>query len=104
MVGVHVPDTFDIHHIDLNRDNNDINNLVALPKELHNQYHKLYPNQILDYELKWFKGSGFLTYNIDKLKAFIDIYTQCCYWVCYRDYLLWIIDQNIYNLSYNNGN
>lgn len=28
-----------IHHIDLNHDNNEIENLLLLPRELHNQYH-----------------------------------------------------------------
>ena len=32
---------FDIHHIDFNRNNNDINNLILLPKELHSKYHTL---------------------------------------------------------------
>lgn len=30
---------FDIHHIDFNRDNNNIDNLIMLPKRLHHQYH-----------------------------------------------------------------
>lgn len=30
---------FEIHHIDLNRENNDISNLLLLPKKLHAQYH-----------------------------------------------------------------
>ena len=30
-----------MHHIDLDRKNNDIENLVAIPKELHQEYHKL---------------------------------------------------------------
>lgn len=38
--GLKVPSSFDIHHIDLNRKNNDINNLVAIPRELHRDYHK----------------------------------------------------------------
>ena len=34
-------DKYDIHHIDLNHDNNDINNLMLLPKGLHKAYHSL---------------------------------------------------------------
>ena len=30
---------FDIHHIDFNRDNNDVDNLIMLPNKLHHQYH-----------------------------------------------------------------
>lgn len=37
---------FDIHHIDRNRENNDISNLILLPKTLHQKYHtKLYGAQ-----------------------------------------------------------
>ena len=32
---------YDIHHIDFNRNNNDITNLLLLPKELHSKYHFL---------------------------------------------------------------
>ena len=31
---------YQIHHIDLNHNNNDINNLMIIPKELHEKYHK----------------------------------------------------------------
>ena len=33
---------FDVHHIDRNRDNNDIRNLVLLPRELHKELHQVY--------------------------------------------------------------
>lgn len=33
--------SFHIHHIDGNRENNNINNLLLLPKKLHQQYHFL---------------------------------------------------------------
>ena len=32
---------YDIHHIDGNHENNDIDNLLLLPKELHARYHML---------------------------------------------------------------
>jgi len=38
--GKKIPKDFDIHHIDFNRENNDIMNLVAIPKKLHHNYHK----------------------------------------------------------------
>lgn len=38
--GKKIPKDFDVHHIDFNRENNDIMNLVAIPKELHRNYHK----------------------------------------------------------------
>jgi hypothetical protein len=38
--GSKIPDGFDIHHIDCDRSNNHILNLVALPKELYREYHR----------------------------------------------------------------
>lgn len=32
---------FEVHHIDRNRENNDVHNLVLLPKKLHREYHKI---------------------------------------------------------------
>lgn len=32
---------FEIHHIDRNRENNDVHNLVLLPKKLHKEYHRI---------------------------------------------------------------
>ena len=40
-----IPTGFEVHHIDLNHYNDDINNLVAIPKELHKKFHK-YINSI----------------------------------------------------------
>ena len=31
---------YDIHHIDMNRENNNIQNLILLPKELHQRLHR----------------------------------------------------------------
>jgi hypothetical protein len=39
--GKKIPKDFDVHHIDLNRENNEIENLVAIPKHLHKKYHSL---------------------------------------------------------------
>lgn len=30
---------YEVHHIDFNRDNNEISNLLLLPRELHQKYH-----------------------------------------------------------------
>lgn len=39
-----VPKEFDVHHIDLNHKNNDITNLIAIPKVLHQNFHKCINN------------------------------------------------------------
>lgn len=46
ITGVKIPQNHEIHHIDFNRENNEILNLVCLPKELHNKYHST-RNEIL---------------------------------------------------------
>lgn len=35
-----IKENWDVHHIDWNHDNNDINNLIAIPKKLHQLTHK----------------------------------------------------------------
>jgi len=37
--GFKIPVNWHIHHIDLDRENNDVDNLIALPKEVHQKYH-----------------------------------------------------------------
>lgn len=99
--GIVVPKDFEVHHIDFNRENNDINNLVALPKKLHNQYHFFMP-QTNTISLKLchdFNGSYANNYNINQLISFLITYRECLKWINFRNYLLGIED-NIYKLSY----
>ncbi len=37
--GIEIPDGFVIHHIDSNRQNNHIDNLIMIPNKLHSRYH-----------------------------------------------------------------
>lgn len=37
--GIEFGSEYDVHHIDFNRGNNDISNLILLPKKLHRKYH-----------------------------------------------------------------
>ena len=37
--GIEFGSDFDVHHMDFDRSNNDIENLVLLPKKLHQRYH-----------------------------------------------------------------
>jgi hypothetical protein len=39
--GIEFNSDYAIHHIDFNHNNNDISNLLLLPKDLHNRYHQL---------------------------------------------------------------
>lgn len=37
--GIKIPPEYDVHHIDFNRANNSIENLLLIPKELHQRLH-----------------------------------------------------------------
>ena len=55
MKGVKLPADWDVHHIDFNRENNDIENLYAMPRVMHRFIHKhwgLCDRQELNLELK----------------------------------------------------
>ena len=38
--GESIPPDYDIHHVDWNHNNNAIENLVAIPKNIHKEWHK----------------------------------------------------------------
>lgn len=41
-LGFDIPEGFEVHHIDHRRTNDNLDNLVAIPKDLHREYHKYY--------------------------------------------------------------
>lgn len=92
--GHKIPNNFHIHHIDLNHNNNDITNLVMLPKELHIKYHSYLSNLPKDLNLRTeltsiiSGGNGYNRKILKDLLYFVDIWEECCRWVDYRDYLL----------------
>jgi hypothetical protein len=96
---------YDIHHIDKNRNNNSILNLVALPKELHQKYHKnqfsnptlhnrIYYNLLGSLE----PGNAFNEYFLEQFSEFVLIFNECKKYIDYRDYLLGRIP-NIHNFN-----
>lgn len=40
--GIEFGKEYSVHHIDMNRDNNDISNLLLLPRFIHNKLHLMY--------------------------------------------------------------
>lgn len=38
--GIKIPSNYDVHHLDFDHSNNDLSNLVLLPRALHNKIHK----------------------------------------------------------------
>jgi len=52
---------YEIHHIDANRKNNNIDNLIMLPKEFHRALHNwvgLIPRQHIENLLDWYKNQN----------------------------------------------
>lgn len=97
--GFKVPKEFDIHHLDSNRENNDIRNLVAIPKKLHHVYHELLceylqtienmnndkihiPMSVID------SGCNCFNYAISVLRTYSVYYDEVSRWVIFRDNLL----------------
>lgn len=69
--GIKLPKTMDVHHIDFNHNNDDIRNLIALPRKLHQRYHKLL------YTLGGYDDSGRVEMNIRINKTAIASHYEC---------------------------
>lgn len=104
-----IPKGYEIHHIDFNRENNDIMNLVMLPKKLHMEYHKtLLELQSRRYEIvtkvQSIIDSGnlindYIITNQHNLEnKFIKIWYKCQEYVDYRNYLLGMMP-NIHGIN-----
>lgn len=93
-LNINIPKGYVIHHIDMNRDNNKLENLVMLPSRLHKQYHESAARIIQLQEEKLLNTTimtnGFASNDwlLWELKRFQKIYTECCKWLDYKKYLL----------------
>ena len=101
-----IPKTFIIHHIDFDKNNNEIENLVALPNDKHLKYHKLFPFlfPFPDLVIKGNSetGGGYFGMFIENLQELYKIYKECQSWVDYRNFLLGLID-DIHSIGDNYG-
>lgn len=72
---------YDIHHIDEDRENNKINNLILLPKNLHKRYHMTLCRVHFEYEI--FGKSLFtdLQHGFSNLEAYYNISKELKYWI-----------------------
>ena len=51
-LGVEIPNSHDVHHLDHDRSNDDVSNLVAIPRKLHKLYHyHVTYSKILEFQL-----------------------------------------------------
>lgn len=104
LCNVKIPKNYEIHHIDMDRTNNNIYNLVMLPKELHQQYHtlreKMENNFYINYSITSILDSGNGINELSNIyyKEFIKVIGECNKYADYRDYLLGLIP-NIHRTS-----
>ena len=59
--GIKIPKNYDIHHIDADRNNNEIENLIMLPSKLHRALHKhigLLSKTHIRVLVNWYKKKG----------------------------------------------
>lgn len=86
---------YDVYHIDLNHENNDMNNLMILPKILHIKYHSLLndlriskPIKTITLDLKIHGNQINLnSYNLQIIKDLISVLDECAKWYDYKLYL-----------------
>lgn len=102
---INFSDKYEIHHIDLNHNNNDINNLLLIPKELHHRYHETlnsinFDKITLIKEIRGYteKGNNNNWYIAEKIFEFSKIYSECQIWKDYKLYLDGEIP-NIHNIE-----
>lgn len=84
---------YEVHHIDLNHNNNDITNLMLLPKKLHNKYHFLLNavqgNQFEKVFNAKITGNAINSelYNLGMAEQLIEVLNECNKWYDYKMYL-----------------
>lgn len=98
VLGIELSNDFEVHHIDLNRKNNEILNLVAIPTKLHRDYHQCelmqFPKEYLKIDLipptsATKPGFGyFIEYFLPAINQFAPIYAELQQWIYYRDTII----------------
>lgn len=92
--GIEFGSNYVVHHIDFNRENNDIRNLLLLPKELHAKYHlvinalsfgddKPKADGFLDFRLS---NANITDFNAAMVGVLPETIAECCKWTTYKRY------------------
>lgn len=95
--GIEFSKKYEIHHIDLNHNNDDITNLMLIPKDLHEKYHKAVANynyirllsnskSILNVKICGNMASNNL-YNMEIIADLIEVLRECNKWYDYKMFL-----------------
>lgn len=105
--GKPVPTDFHVHHIDFDRGNNNISNLVAIPSDLHNLYHTLYdsfstfkPLSIPLPNSPTQNGNGHFEYYANVTSRFYKVYKEVQDFCIFRDWLLGLLPVSIVTKTY----
>lgn len=87
--GIEFSKNYVIHHIDLNHENNDIDNLLLMPMELHSKYH-YYVSLLseLHFSLLIYGSiSQHQYYSYQVLSEFMEIVKECNKWFDFKKFL-----------------
>lgn len=104
--GIDFSNKYEVHHIDLNRKNNNIENLVLLPSDLHRKYHFCLGSVSLDRETMManidvrIRGNNinYSSYQMEMLENLIHVMNECSVWYDYTLYLAGVLP-NIHNIE-----
>ena len=88
--GIDFGKDMDVHHLDFNRDNNNIDNLLLIPKEVHNKFHLCctLASAIKDYcspQKLILKNSG-SPYEVQMIKNYFDAIEEMEKWNSFKYY------------------
>lgn len=87
--GITIPLGYEIHHIDFNRENNNIENLLLLPKDLHKKLHKVRNTSCVNLD-GFFDFQGIcaqrpMDYERRCIMAALDVYDELQIWSCRKN-------------------
>lgn len=98
-----IPKGFDIHHIDGNHNNNNIENLLMLPREIHSRYHNVcryIEGQTITTNIASSIEGGFMSkiYLFELHQELITVLEECKKWFDYKNHVLFGFP-NIHNIK-----
>lgn len=80
--GITIPKDYEVHHIDQNRGNNDIKNLILLPKWLHREIHNcaIYVDSIKAAQFFYLDNSNITASLHSYFSILSELYGQLIFW------------------------
>lgn len=101
---IQISQEYDIHHIDFNHENNDIENLLLLPKKLHQRLHKVKNEYggFLDGQMNVFidiKNQLTCSIMAEAMQKISEIYDEIQIWVSIKEQEQLGIHDNYFNYN-----